>query len=146
MTLQDSSTASKKQHWQEKQCLVCERLVVAKMLPCSAVREVRVGSVSVQYSHAVLLHHQHGTDTYCSLDLIIPFILSSFPNFSPKMTVKEQIVHDRVNLVRLMRRLDKSVNEADWGTERSWIIWLKSERVLQVGPVFSKNFYPKLNV
>ncbi|KAN0138397.1 hypothetical protein V8E53_003860 [Lactarius tabidus] len=47
------------------------------------------------------------------------------------MTVKEQIVHDRVNLVRLMRRLDKSVNEADWGTERSWTVWLKSERVLQ---------------
>jgi hypothetical protein len=53
------------------------------------------------------------------------------------MTVKEQIVHDRVNLVRLMRRLDKSVNEADWGTERSWTVWLKSERVLQVGPIFS---------
>ncbi|KAH9041494.1 hypothetical protein EDB83DRAFT_2677579 [Lactarius deliciosus] len=47
------------------------------------------------------------------------------------MTVKEQVVHDRVNLVRLVRRLDKSVNEADWGTERSWTQWLKSERVLQ---------------
>jgi hypothetical protein len=135
MTLQDSSTTSKKQHWQEKQCLVCERLVAATLLPSSAVREVRVGSV---YSHAVLPHHQHGTDTYCSLDLIIPFILSSFPNFSSKMTVKEQIVHDRVNLVRLMRRLDKSVNEADWGTERSWTIWLKSERVLQVGSMSAR--------
>jgi SNARE protein 1 len=47
------------------------------------------------------------------------------------MTVKEQVVHDRVNLVRLVRRLDKSVNEADWDTERSWTVWLKSERVLQ---------------
>ncbi|KAI9450306.1 hypothetical protein BJY52DRAFT_1303286 [Lactarius psammicola] len=47
------------------------------------------------------------------------------------MTVKEQVVHDRVNLVRLVRRLDKSVNEADWGTGRSWTQWLKSERVLQ---------------
>jgi hypothetical protein len=54
------------------------------------------------------------------------------------MTVKEQIVHDRVNLVRLMRRLDKSVNEADWGTERSWTIWLKSERVLQVGSMSAR--------
>lgn len=78
--------------------------------------------------------------------LIIPFFLSSFPIFSPIMTVKDQIVHDRVNLVRLMRRLDKSVNEADWGTERSWTLWLKSERVLQVGPIFSDKPYPKLNV
>jgi hypothetical protein len=37
-----------------------------------------------------------------------------------------------------MRRLDKSVNEADWGTGRSWTVWLKSERVLQVGPIFSE--------
>ena len=62
------------------------------------------------------------------------------------MTVKEQIVHDRVNLVRLMRRLDKSVNEDDWGTERSWTLWLKSERVLQVGPIFDDKSYLKLNV
>ena len=75
-----------------------------------------------------------------------PFFLSSFPNFSPKMTVKEQIVHDRVNLVRLMRRLDKSANEGDWGTERSWTLWLKSERVLQVGPIFNDKSYLKLNV
>jgi len=47
------------------------------------------------------------------------------------MTVKEEVVHDRVNLVRLMRRLDKSVNEADWGTGRNWTLWLKSESVLQ---------------
>ncbi|KAH9019087.1 hypothetical protein EDB85DRAFT_1873377 [Lactarius pseudohatsudake] len=47
------------------------------------------------------------------------------------MTVKEQVVHDRVNLVRLVRRLDKSVNETDWDTERSWTQWLQSERVLQ---------------
>ena len=54
------------------------------------------------------------------------------------MTAKEQVVHDRVNLVRLMRRLDKSVNEADWGTGRNWTLWLKSERVLQVGLIFSE--------
>jgi len=47
------------------------------------------------------------------------------------MTANEKVVHDRVNLVRLMRRLDKSVNDEDWGTGRSWMIWLKSERVLQ---------------
>ncbi|KAI9444086.1 hypothetical protein H4582DRAFT_1057837 [Lactarius indigo] len=47
------------------------------------------------------------------------------------MTVNEQVIHDRVNLVRLVRRLDKSVNESDWGTGRGWAQWLKSERVLQ---------------
>ncbi|KAH8985383.1 hypothetical protein EDB92DRAFT_1818684 [Lactarius akahatsu] len=31
------------------------------------------------------------------------------------MTVKKRVVHDQDNLVRLVRRLDKSVNEADWG-------------------------------
>ncbi|KAH9026566.1 hypothetical protein EDB84DRAFT_1579774 [Lactarius hengduanensis] len=39
------------------------------------------------------------------------------------MTVKEQVVYDRVNLTRFVRRLDKSVNEADW-----WTRWLKSVR------------------
>ena len=48
------------------------------------------------------------------------------------MTVQEQVVHDRVNLVRLVRRLDKSVNEANWGTGHNWMLWLKSERMLQV--------------
>ena len=62
------------------------------------------------------------------------------------MTVKEQVVHDRVNLVRLMRRLDKSVNEADWGMERSWTLWLKSESVLQVRPIFRETHTFKLNV
>lgn len=62
------------------------------------------------------------------------------------MTVKEQVVHDRVNLVRLMRRLDKSVNEADWGMGRSWTLWLKSESVLQVRPIFRETHTFKLNV
>ncbi|KAH9059508.1 hypothetical protein EDB87DRAFT_761048 [Lactarius vividus] len=47
------------------------------------------------------------------------------------MKVTEKVIHDRVNLIRLVRRLDKSVNEADWGTEPSWTQWLQSERVLQ---------------
>ena len=67
-----------------------------------------------------------------------------FRNFS-KMSVKEQVVHDRVNLVRLVRRLDKSVNEDDWATGRSWTVWLKSERVLQVGLLFSETPTPTLS-
>ena len=72
------------------------------------------------------------------LDTQYPLLLPHVPSFLSDMTVKEQVVHDRVNLVRLMRRLDKSVNEADWGTGRNWTLWLKSERVLQVGLIFSE--------
>ncbi|KAH9055556.1 hypothetical protein EDB87DRAFT_1579788 [Lactarius vividus] len=43
------------------------------------------------------------------------------------MTVKESIVHDTVNLIHLVWRLDKSINEADWGTGCSSTQWLKSE-------------------
>jgi len=49
----------------------------------------------------------------------------------------EQILHDRVNLVRLVRRLDKSVNEFDWGSEKSTSLWLRAEGLLQVGPILS---------
>ena len=53
------------------------------------------------------------------------------------MNTPEQILHDRVNLVRLVRRLDKSVNESDWGGEKSTALWLRAEGLLQVGPFFS---------
>jgi len=59
------------------------------------------------------------------------------------MTVKEQVVHDRVNLVRLVRRLDKSVNEADWGTGRSWTQWLKSE-IDTGGSLVLRDAYPRV--
>ncbi|KAH9959187.1 hypothetical protein BC827DRAFT_1135084 [Russula dissimulans] len=45
--------------------------------------------------------------------------------------MQEQILHDRVNLVRLVRRLDKTVNESDWGSERGITPWLRSEQSLQ---------------
>lgn len=53
------------------------------------------------------------------------------------MNTPEQILHDRVNLVRLVRRLDKSINEADWGCEKSTTLWLRAEGLLQVRPFFS---------
>ncbi|KAI0257907.1 hypothetical protein BC834DRAFT_86593 [Gloeopeniophorella convolvens] len=43
------------------------------------------------------------------------------------MRTSESVVHDRVNLVRLARRLDKTVNQSDWGNERSISKWLESE-------------------
>ena len=49
----------------------------------------------------------------------------------------EQILHDRVNLVRLVRRLDKSVNESDWDCEKGTALWLKTEGLLQVSPLSS---------
>ncbi|KAI9437544.1 hypothetical protein H4582DRAFT_2099154 [Lactarius indigo] len=42
------------------------------------------------------------------------------------MSVGEQVVRHRVNLLRLVRCLDKSVYEAGWGTGRNWTQWLKS--------------------
>ena len=48
------------------------------------------------------------------------------------MNSAEQILHDRVNLVRLVRRLEKSVNESDWESERNTTLWLKSQGLLQV--------------
>ena len=53
------------------------------------------------------------------------------------MNTPDHILHDRVNLVRLVRRLDKSVNQSDWGSEKSITSWLKSEGLLQVRPFFS---------
>lgn len=52
------------------------------------------------------------------------------------MNTPEQILHDRVNLVRLVRRLDKSVNEFDWDSEKSTALWLRAEGLLQVSPFF----------
>jgi hypothetical protein len=46
--------------------------------------------------------------------------------------MSEQILHDRVNLVRLVRRLDKSVNGFNWGSESSPTLWFRSEGLLQV--------------
>ena len=53
------------------------------------------------------------------------------------MNSPEQILHDRVNLVRLVRRLDKSINESDWVSDKNTTLWLRSEGLLQVGPFFS---------
>ncbi|KAF8490386.1 hypothetical protein F5888DRAFT_1900627 [Russula emetica] len=47
------------------------------------------------------------------------------------MNTPEQILHDRVNLVRLVRRLDKSINKSDWGYEKSMTLWLRAEGMLQ---------------
>jgi hypothetical protein len=58
-------------------------------------------------------------------------------SFVSLMNTPEQILHDRVNLVRLVRRLDKSVNGFDWGCEKSTTLWLSAEGLLQVGPFFS---------
>ncbi|KAI0247738.1 hypothetical protein BJV78DRAFT_1276806 [Lactifluus subvellereus] len=47
------------------------------------------------------------------------------------MNSPEQILHDRVNLVRFVRRLEKSVNESDWSSGRRTTLWLKSQGLLQ---------------
>ena len=61
------------------------------------------------------------------------------------MTVKGQVVYNRVNLVRFVRRLDKSVNEVDWGTGRSWTQWLKSESAIG-GSLVLRDAYPRVAI
>jgi hypothetical protein len=56
---------------------------------------------------------------------------------STPMNTSEQILHDRVNLVRLVRRLDKSANEFNWGSESNSTSWFRSEGLLQVSLSFS---------
>lgn len=49
--------------------------------------------------------------------------------------VAEQIVHDRVNLLRLVRRLEKSIDNKEWledTREPSRAAWIKTQGVLQV--------------
>jgi hypothetical protein len=36
------------------------------------------------------------------------------PQFVSGRTVKEQLIHDQINFVRHVQRLDKSINEANW--------------------------------
>jgi SNARE protein 1 len=55
------------------------------------------------------------------------------------MNTSEHILHDRVNLVRLVRRLDKSINEVNWGSEPSPILWFRSEGLLQVGAFVTRS-------
>jgi hypothetical protein len=40
----------------------------------------------------------------------------------------ERILHDRVNLVRFVRRLDKSIGESDWNSGRRTTLWLEPQR------------------
>ena len=50
--------------------------------------------------------------------------------------VSEQLLHDRINLLRLVRRLEKSVDSDEWledTREPSRAAWIKVQGVLQVG-------------
>src|SRR6266702_1945190 len=75
-------------------------------------------------------HHCQCTVTYLQQSWSYSSTHQICSVFLSGMTVKGQVVYNRVNLVRLVRRLDNSVNEVDWGTGLSWTQWLKSERVL----------------
>lgn len=47
----------------------------------------------------------------------------------------EQIVHDRVNLLRLVRRLDKTIASREWEddtTQPGRPAWIKTQGMLQV--------------
>jgi SNARE protein 1 len=44
----------------------------------------------------------------------------------------DQILHDRVNLPRLVKRLEKSVSEDDWSDSSQRDTWIKAQGTLQV--------------
>jgi hypothetical protein len=44
----------------------------------------------------------------------------------------DQILHDRVNLPRLVKRLEKSVSEGDWSDSSQRDTWIKAQGTLQV--------------
>lgn len=46
----------------------------------------------------------------------------------------EQVVHDKVNLSRLVRRLEKTIAAEEWGTEdlSPRATWMKTHQTLQV--------------
>jgi hypothetical protein len=52
----------------------------------------------------------------------------------------EQVVHDRINLVRLVRRLEQSVADEQWESQHaseesqhnSYMFWIKAQGTLQV--------------
>ena len=49
--------------------------------------------------------------------------------------VTEQVVHDRINLLRLVRRLEKSVDSDEWLEDTrvpSRAAWIRMQGVLQV--------------
>lgn len=51
------------------------------------------------------------------------------------MRTDEQILHDKINLQRLMKRLEQSIQEGDWS--KSNPPWIKAQAILQVRPTFS---------
>jgi hypothetical protein len=48
----------------------------------------------------------------------------------------EQLVHDKINLFRLVRRLDKSISDEHWDAQNpsgnAYIHWVRTEGTLQV--------------
>ena len=44
----------------------------------------------------------------------------------------DQILHDRINLPRLVKRLERSVSEEDWSLTSQRDTWIKAQGTLQV--------------
>lgn len=44
----------------------------------------------------------------------------------------DQILHDKINLPRLVKRLEKSVSEEDWSDTSRRDTWMKAQGTLQV--------------
>lgn len=45
---------------------------------------------------------------------------------------QEQVLHDRINLSKLVKKLDKAIQETDWSEENNQSLWIQCQSMLQV--------------
>lgn len=65
---------------------------------------------------------------------IARFVQSSLLHVPPTMSLSstEQVVHDRINLGRLVKRIEKNATEDDWGPAGGKDTWVRAQGTLQV--------------
>ena len=47
-------------------------------------------------------------------------------------STEQSVLHDRINLARLVRKLEKSVQDREWGEDVGFENWTKTQGALQV--------------
>lgn len=45
---------------------------------------------------------------------------------------QEQVLHDRINLSKLVKKLDKAIQETDWSEDNSQSLWIQCQSMIQV--------------
>lgn len=50
---------------------------------------------------------------------------------------QEQVLHDRINLSKLVKKLDKAIEETNWSDESNQKLWIQCQGMLQVSVIAS---------